>query len=65
MNVSAEDLTEEEINTLLARYDQTSPSLQRKIVAQFVIDNMILQSENESLRCELAAMNPVPRKKVR
>lgn len=35
---SAEDMTKVEIDELLERYDQTEPDLQRRIIAQFVID---------------------------
>ncbi len=35
-------LTDEEINVLLAKFDRTSPVLQRQIIAKFVADRTVL-----------------------
>jgi len=36
--MNADQMTDAEIDTLLARFDETEPSLQRRIIAQFVLD---------------------------
>lgn len=41
--MNAENLTDAEVDKLLERFDQTDPSLQRRIVAQFVIDAIVAQ----------------------
>lgn len=46
-STNAEDMTDAEIDKLLDRFDQTEPGLQRRIIAQFVINSLVSQQEAE------------------
>lgn len=53
--MKADDLTDSEVDELLERFDQTEPRLQRRIIAQLVIDRERLRSALERL---MAVVNP-------
>lgn len=41
----AETMTDAEINVLLDRFDQTEPALQRRIIAQFVVNSLVSEAQ--------------------
>lgn len=43
-------MTEEEVNRLLERFDQTEPALQRRIVAKLLKDNAALRMVHQEAR---------------
>lgn len=48
------DLTDQEVDRLLERFDQTEPALQRRIVAQLIAEHAVmsgaLQTQNQAIK---------------
>lgn len=48
--MKAEDMTDAEIDMLLERFDQTEPTLQRRIVVQFMLNAEQMRAERDKLQ---------------